>query len=231
MLGIIVAVDYETNKIIENAKKQIYHNQVFYELNQNVVLTFSGIGKVNAASSCMNLINHYDIDKILNIGTSGSCNKFIKPLDVILVNNCLYGDVDVTIDESYEINQMPREPKYFATDESFNVLIKQILQELNITFMQGNAITVDSFVTKDNLKKFNELDNPTNLAIDMESVAIAQVCEHNKVSFGCVKFISDVLNSNNNHEQFLENVKIISNWIDNFLLKIITHGATRWIKN
>ena len=221
MLGIIVAVDYEVDKITKNAIKKTIYNQDFYLINDRVVLTFSGIGKSNAARSVTNLIANFPVTQIFNIGTSGSCHPNAKALDTILVQECVYGDVDVTIDESYQINQMPREPKYFPTNPEFNLKIQSILNDLKINYKKANVITVDSFVTKQNFNKFNEINLNQNLAIDMESTSIAQTCKHMGVNFSCVKFISDVYNSTNNHDQFLENVKIISQWIDNVLNNLI----------
>ncbi|GAA5414535.1 5'-methylthioadenosine/S-adenosylhomocysteine nucleosidase [Ureaplasma ceti] len=221
MLGIIVALDYETDKIAQNARKITKHNQVFYQLNDSVVLTFSGIGKVNAAASCMNLINNFKIDAIINVGTSGSCNATINPLDVVLVQNNVYGDVDVTIDDSYAMNQMPRETKFFKTNEELTQTLGGLLTQLNIPFKAGNCMTIDSFVTKKNYMKFNELEDVQAYAVDMESVALAQVCQHTQTPFGCVKFVSDVFDSKNNHDDFLKNVQTISVWIDQLLSEMI----------
>lgn len=234
MLGIIVAVDYEVAELLKTAQKQTINYQEFYVFDNDVVLTFSGIGKANAAASTANLLNNFDIDCVVNAGTSGSCNKFIKPLDVILVNKCGYGDVDVTIDASYEINQMPREPKYFETDNVAKNLLKSVLQDLSISFILGNVITVDSFVTQMNFNKFNEITNNDNLAIDMEATAIAQTCTHFHKPFGMIKFISDTFHTNvclNNHDEFLVNTKTIANWMDQFLIKLINDWKNKWTKN
>ena len=221
MLGIIVAVDYEVDKIVNIAEKKTIFNQDFYLINNKVVLTFSGIGKANAARSAANLISQFNVDQVFNIGTSGSCHPDAHALETILVQNCVYGDVDVTIDSSYEINQMPREPKYFKTNFDFNEKLASILNELKIEYKKANVITVDSFVTKHNFNKFNEIASGYNLAIDMESTSLAQTCLHMDKPFSAIKFISDVYNSTNNHDQFLENVKIISQWIDNVIMKLI----------
>lgn len=234
MLGIIVAVDYEVAELLKQAQKQTIHHQDFYLFNNDVVLTFSGIGKANAARSTANLLNNFDVDCVLNAGTSGSCNKFIKPLDVILVNKCGYGDVDVTIDASYAINQMPREPKYFEANSQAKNLLKSVLQDLNISFILGNVVTVDSFVTQANFHKFNEITHQDNLAIDMEATAIAQTCYHFQKDFGMIKFISDTFHANvcsNNHDEFLVNTQTIAKWMDQFLIKLINDWKNKWTKN
>ena len=128
MLGIVLALDYEIDNVIfDNLQFETLNNQKFY-FNDEVVITFLGVGKVNATIAITNLMNNFNIDQILNIGSCGSANSNILIKDVILVNKTQYGDVDVSIDKKYQINQIPYEPKTFSTSQKFNNKIVKILK-------------------------------------------------------------------------------------------------------
>ena len=221
MLGIVLALDYEIDNVIfDNFQFETLNNQKFY-FNDDVVITFSGVGKVNATIAITNLINNFNIDQILNIGSCGSANSKILIKDVILVNKTQYGDVDVSIDKKYQINQIPYEPKTFSTSQKFNNKIVKILNKLNIDYKIGDFMTVDSFVTKENYLKFNEVLLDNILGIDMELTAIAQTCYHYKINFSAIKIVSDNINSINNHDEFENNINEISKLIKKIVLNFL----------
>lgn len=221
MLGIVLALDYEIDNVIfDNFQFETLNNQKFY-FNDDVVITFSGVGKVNATIAITNLINNFNIDQILNIGSCGSANSKILIKDVILVNKTQYGDVDVSIDKKYQINQIPYEPKTFSTSQKFNNKIIKILNKLNINYKIGDFMTVDSFVTKENYLKFNEVLLDNILGIDMELTAIAQTCYHYKINFSAIKIVSDNINSINNHDEFENNINEISKLIKKIVLNFL----------
>lgn len=225
MVGIILALDYEIdNSILKKLEYETLNNQKFY-FNDDLVITFSGVGKVNATLAISNLINNFVIDEIYNIGSCGSANNNIEIKDVILINNSQYGDVDVSIDPKYKINQIPYEPKLFTSNSKINKFLSSILEKLNINYKVGDFATVDSFVTKQNFLKFNEIESSNILGIDMELVAIAQTCYHYNLPFGAIKIVTDNIKSNNSHDDFEKNVKEISiitkNIVNEILLKLI----------
>lgn len=221
MLGIVLALDYEIDNVIfDNFQFETLNNQKFY-FNDDVVITFSGVGKVNATIAITNLINNFNIDQILNIGSCGSANSKILIKDVILVNKTQYGDVDVSIDKKYQINQIPYEPKTFSTSQKFNNKIIKMLNKLNINYKIGDFMTVDSFVTKENYLKFNEVLLDNILGIDMELTAIAQTCYYYKINFSAIKIVSDNINSINNHDEFENNINEISMLIKKIVLNFL----------
>lgn len=225
MIGIVLALDYEIDKsILENFELETLNNQKFY-FNDEIVITFSGVGKVNASFAISNLVNNFLVDQIFNIGSCGSTNKNVNIKDVILIEKCQYGDVDVSIDTKYQINQIPYEPKEFFTNSKLNQKLENTLNELNIKFKKGNFATIDSFVTNLNYQKFNEIMNENILGIDMEITAIAQTCFHYNIPFSAIKIVSDNIYSNDSQGDFERNIVEISlitkNIVNNFLLKLI----------
>lgn len=225
MIGLILALDYEIeSSILKKFQYEELNGQKFY-FNDELVITFSGVGKTNAAISVCNLINNFLVDEIFNIGSCGTTNNNINILDVILIDKCQYCDVDVSVDPKYEINQIPYEPKLFQSNPKTNNLLIKVLNELNINYKFGNFATIDSFVTKDNVNKFNEITNSNILGVDMEISSIAQTCWHYKLPFSSIKIVSDSINSVNSHNDFENNMisisKISKNIVSKFIEKLI----------
>ena len=62
----------------------MYSSDSFYLgtlANRDIVLMQSGIGKVNAAYSTTLLMEHFEIDTLINIGTAGGLN--LKEMSVM----------------------------------------------------------------------------------------------------------------------------------------------------
>lgn len=224
MIGIIIALEYEINEdILKQATIKHINNFKYYIFNNRYVLLFCGVGKTNAAIGCTNLINNFQIDHIINIGCCGSANLNMNILNIILVDKCFYGDVDVSVDPKYLINQIPYEPKYFYSNIQYlNFLddfIKQNFNEYNI--YKGSLITVDSFVNQNNIYKFNEIDNNEVLGIDMECTSIGQVCNKYNIKFNAIKLISDLVYKKNDFLNYDKNLESISQIIKNIFCYII----------
>lgn len=229
MLGIILALPEEINNLLKEVFKNKYthliNNKKFYIIKtineQSVIITFSGVGKANAASTCALLINNFKIDKCINIGSCGGLLN-VKPLDILLIDRTTYGDVDVTA-FGYEINQVPKMPSYYATNENLNNSIIKILSLSNYEYKLGYCYTCDSFVNKSNFDKFNiNLNSNIISGVDMECCAIAQVCTSMNIKFSAIKIISDTLESNAKSEkQFNDNITKIAEMIDTLTYNIV----------
>ena len=78
VLGIIVAEQEEYNAIVKIINE--YESKNVYGLefiignidNVKIVLVRAGVGKVNAARTAQILIDRFDIDYVLNVGSAGS---------------------------------------------------------------------------------------------------------------------------------------------------------------
>jgi len=181
MLGIIGAMPEEVEFLKDKftiLKESNYFNLRFYEgeiFNNQVVLTQSGIGKVNAAMATTVLFEKYDIDYVINIGTAGGIKRECEVLDIVLSEKVCYHDVDLTA-FNYEYGQVPKFPLYFKTDDSLLSLAQKILVKENIPYHKGLIVSGDSFINKktqvDNINKhFRDV-----IAVEMEACAISHIC-------------------------------------------------------
>lgn len=143
-------------------------------------LLYTGVGKVNAAFKLSaelsrRQLQHRLPDLVLNLGSAGS-----HQFDLLQLVNCtrfVQQDMDATA-LGFALGQTPFEPDAELKGLQFPPL------------MTSRLYSSDRFIT----------DTAANLSVlDMEGYALAKVCQHFQVDFGCVKFVSD----NANHQSAL----------------------------
>lgn len=211
--GIIAAMKEEMQEI-ENIMKET-ENKKIYELNfiegkinnTKVVLVEAGIGKVNAARTTQILIQNFNIDAIINVGSAGSANDELDIGDIVIGSKLVQHDFDLTA-FGHPKGYISNVGQYVESD---SVLIQKMkdtiskIQDTEFKIKIGIIASGDIFCNQLNLKE--EIRTKFNAdAIEMESAAIAQVCKLDNIPFIIVRSISDKPNGNNQitFEQFLE---------------------------
>ena len=100
--GIIAAMKEEMQEI-EKIMTEIEIKKI-YELNfiegkinnTEIVLVEAGIGKVNAARTTQILIDNFDIDAVINVGSAGSANDELDIGDIVIADKLIQHDFDIT---------------------------------------------------------------------------------------------------------------------------------------
>ncbi|UZK63912.1 5'-methylthioadenosine/S-adenosylhomocysteine nucleosidase [Mycoplasma mycoides subsp. capri] len=151
---------------------------------QDILLCISGIGLVNASCCLSYILNHYQIDQILNIGTCGSLNQDFKQNDIVIVNKAYYFSVDVT-GFNYSYGQIPKLPKYFLANNFLN---------LSLDYKICNIASGDVFINKsEHLTQFiNKINDKIDI-VDMEACSLFHVAYLYKKPISSIKVISDVM--------------------------------------
>jgi adenosylhomocysteine nucleosidase len=149
-----------------------------------VPVTYSGIGKVNAAHRTMQLIAQ-GARVILNLGTAGSLT--FKPLTLVQVHRFVQRDMDLT-PLGTPLGMTPMDDIPGAID----------VQTLDLGFARGVCGTADVF-------EIGPPRLPCDL-VDMEGYAIAKVCAREKVPLHCYKFITDG-SDGEAHQHWRDNLK------------------------
>ena len=211
-LGIIVAEVEEYDAVItilESIKcKKIYGlNFTIGSINSlKIVLVRAGVGKVNAARTTQILIDKFDVDYVLNVGSAGSVNDELNIGDVIVAREVVQHDFDVTAfgrDKGF----IPDVGKYFQSDEIlFDKLIN--LNISNINLKSGVIASGDQFITNIDLKNSIAFEFNAD-CVEMEGGAVAQVCQMAGKPFCIIRSISDKPNGSN-HIDFNEFLKLAS---------------------
>ena len=213
MIGVIGAMDVEVDAILEymsSFEKFEINKVTFFKGNihdKEVCLTKSGVGKVNATIATITLLNHFDIEYIINIGTAGGMVETQKPMDIVISRAVIQYDFDTSYIDGDSGNGL----KFYSDNEiakKINIAYSKLNIESRIFY--GDIITGDTFIGED--EKFIELKNkyPTAIACEMEGGAIAQVCDKLEIPFIIVRSLSDIVMRDNSDIDFMKNVKITS---------------------
>lgn len=193
-IGIIAAMDEEIHCLkekIEIKKQEKVSGFDFYIgtlAGRNVVLSQSGIGKVNAAICTTLLIQVFKCEAIINTGAAAGLLPEMAVGDVVVSEHVMHHDVDVTAFD-YELGQVPGMPLAYDADRALVKALKRFSdKEFPHAIHLGCIISGDSFI--DNVKPIKQ-KFPTSCALEMESGAVAQTCHCFDIPFVIIRSISD----------------------------------------
>ena len=199
---IIGAMDVEIEKLIEtlNLKNDNNNNDIFVNTDNNkkIIVSKSGIGKVNSAANTQYLIDTYKPDFIINTGCAGSLIDDLKVMDIIISSYVTYHDfTPIRIMQG----STPDNGNIKADDNLIN-LTKNILENEKINYY---------------IKPIASGDLTKAYAVDMESASIGHISRKNNVPFVCIRTISDFADGNDYFEKeaSFKSAKIVKKIIDN----------------
>jgi len=137
---------------------------------------FCGVGKVNASYRLMHRLAAWKQQKgeypslVLNVGSAGS--QTFASGSVVNCTRFIQRDFDATA-----LGAAPYEVP-------FETMPSPLVGGLKDTqFPEGVCGTGDTFVTSGKQEVWS--------VVDMEAFALAKICHHEKVPFGCLKYITD----------------------------------------
>lgn len=203
-IGIIAAVSEEMEAIklkMNNIKEINIFNLKFFEGKigkQKVILVKCGVGKVNAARTTQIMIDKFEIEYIINIGSAGSINDEIKYGDIIIGKYVLQHDFDITAfghEKGYISNIGVKLESNKKLIKRCEYVIKN-MKNLEYRCIVGTIATGDIFCTskkmKDKIRTKFDAD-----CVEMEGAAIAQVAYLSDIPFIIIRSISDTPNEEN----------------------------------
>lgn len=161
-----------------------------------------GIGKVNAAIGCMEMIKFFNPDAVISSGCAGGHGDNVHIEDVVVSTELTYHDVycGTAIDDTTVYGQVQGLPVRYKADPYLLSVCEKISSEHVIH--RGLIVTGDWFVdSREKMRQIVELF-PDALAVDMESCAIAQTCYIYKVPFVSFRIVSDMPLSDDKAAQY-----------------------------
>ena len=162
-----------------------------------IILTQSGIGKVNAAVRTFELIDKYHPDIVINSGVAGGIDKETRIMDMVVGTDVVYHDV--WCGPGTEWGDAAGCPRFF---ESVKELTALPCLQGNEKIKHGLICSGDIFISKaEEVERIRSLYTDV-LAVDMESASIAQVCYLKNVMFFCMRVISDTPGGDDNIAQY-----------------------------
>ena len=102
MIGIIAEMQEEMDeirKLMSDIKENKIYELTFIEgniNNSNCVLVQSGVGKVNASRTTQIMLDNYDIQYVINVGSAGAANEELNIGDIVIGEKVVQHDFDIT---------------------------------------------------------------------------------------------------------------------------------------
>lgn len=190
-IGVVVA-DYDeyapfvkaiTQTTIEEYK---YFNRkaISFDLGKATVICINcGIGKVNAASAAMHLAD-IGCTYILNYGLSGGISKVHRG-EIVLPNKFLEHDFDLT-GIGYKPCEKPSQKYIYEVNDKLLKIAQSAIGDCE----HGTAVCGDRFICNAADRDFLR-DTFGATTCDMETAAIASVCDMSNIPYLSLRRVSD----------------------------------------
>lgn len=146
-----------------------------------VIVMECGIGKVNAAMGATLMADHYSPDLVINTGVAAGAGPEVAVMDTVIATSLAHHDF-WCIGEEW--GRVPGSPRMLPA-----VTFEEVLEGPSVK--RGLIVSGELFISKREEVDLIRSRFPGVLAVDMESAAIAQVCERLSIPYFCMRVISD----------------------------------------
>jgi adenosylhomocysteine nucleosidase len=174
-----------------------------------MVASVTGAGKVNAAITATLLIEHFEPQSVIFTGVAGALNPSLGPGDIVIGTKTAQHDL-MTVDDDGREGMTVRSPitgkecpEFFECDQILLDAARGVVQKRSegpngtragkgegSQIREGIIVSGDAFVASDQMKI--ELHQRLGAdAVDMESAAVAYVCDVYLVPFIAIRSFSD----------------------------------------
>lgn len=197
-IGIIGAMEVEVDHLkaemnvsrtVERAGMSFFEGKIG---DSDVVVVRCGIGMVNAGACVQILVDCFDVTHVINTGVAGSLDNRIDIGDIVVSEDAVVHDFDVT-PLGYKPGEIPGVgtlsfPADSYLKECAISAVKEAAPDINV--FSGRVVSGDQFIAG-NEKKKAIIDQFGGMCTEMEGAAIAQVAYLNRVPFVIIRAISD----------------------------------------
>jgi len=175
---------------------------------REVVVAWTGVGKVNAAMTTTLLIEHFKPEHIIFTGIAGAVNPELQPGDIVIAERTAHHDMGTVWPEGLFSKGVKspldgfENPVFFYADEELVKIARRAAERVDLgqirlltgertpRIITGVVVTGDAFIASADkckeLRKRLEAD-----AVEMEGAAVAQICYQRRISHLVIRSISD----------------------------------------
>jgi len=176
--------------------------------DRNVVVVWTGVGKVNAAMTTTLLIEHFKPKHIIFTGIAGAVNPDLRPGDIVIAEKTAHHDMGTVWPEGLFVKGVKNRldgmenPVFFPAEEKLVTCAQRAAERIdmqrvatvtgrrNPKIIKGVIVTGDSFIAS--TEKCAELRKKLNAdAVEMEGAAVAQICYQRQIDHLVIRSISD----------------------------------------
>ena len=209
--------EFEPFSVLQRTGHKFFVNT--NNIKAQVISILCGIGKVNAAAAAMHLVD-LGCDIILNFGLSGGISGISRG-ELMVCEKFLEHDFDLT-GIGYKPCEKPSQKYIYEADRR----LIDLFVGMNSDVKTGTAVSGDSFVCDADIR--NALrDNFGAMSCDMETAAIAYVCDFSDIPFFALRRISDDAGADakeDYREMNTSDETVLSDYILKFIEVIINSG-------
>ncbi len=196
-IGIIGAMDEEIENYLggmENIAEIVEANIHFYQgkmNNKSVVVSKSGVGKVNSAVCTQILIDKFKIDQVIFTGVAGAIHPELEIGDVVISTTAMQHDMDASA-LGFAKGTIPfSEKSVFNADKHLVDMAYEASNEVSRgNTYKGMILSGDQFIAGGEQAK-SLYEQFEGFCTEMEGAAVAQVCDMNEIPFVIVRSLSD----------------------------------------
>ena len=180
-----IAEKFLTDYKLVNKVRNMFGYTGYYK-GKRVTVFASGMGIPSIGIYSYELYKFYDVKKIIRIGTSGSFNKNIKVLDVVLSSGAYCKSYFDQLFDGNDIN-------FIKSSESLNENIKVVADNKNIPLKIGKTITSDVFdLYSSSMEKFkSNYPEEDYLAVEMEAFGLFYMANRLGREAACLMTVVD----------------------------------------
>jgi adenosylhomocysteine nucleosidase len=199
-IGILAALPQEIDSIIGALAKthatevglRTYHFGSLHGVE--CVLVHSRIGKVAAASTATQLIDRFEVDRVLFTGVAGGVGHGVHRGDIVIGTELIQHDLDAS--PFFPRHEVPLlGVQRFATNTAMNAGLLAAAREIaggrGHSVHSGLIATGDQFFSSNDSVTQLRSRIPDTLCVEMEGAAVAQICHEHAVPFSIIRTISD----------------------------------------
>ena len=180
-----IAENFLTDYKLVNKVRNMFGYTGYYK-GKRVTVFASGMGIPSIGIYSYELYKFYDVKKIIRIGTSGSFNKNIKVLDVVLSSGAYCKSYFDQLFDGNDIN-------FIKSSESLNEKIKTVADNKNIPLKVGKTITSDVFdLYSSSLDEFkSNFPDDDFLSVEMEAFGLFYMANRLGREASCLMTVVD----------------------------------------
>lgn len=193
-VGIIAALKEEIEPLVQSmedvetftwGRRSVYQGRIG---NCQVVAVSGGVGKVKAAACTQYLIGRFSVEAVISCGVAGAVNPRLGIGDIVVSQRTLQHDFDPGNPELFK----KLRKRWLKADDKLTRLAMEAGKDLGFEgrIHQGSVLTGDQAIVTQQKRQWL-WGNFRGDCVDMESAALAQVCQMNGVPWVIVRAISD----------------------------------------
>jgi adenosylhomocysteine nucleosidase len=175
---------------------------------RDIVVAWTGVGKVNAAMTTTLLIEHFKPKHVIVTGIAGAVNPELRPGDIVIAKKTAHHDMGTVWPEGLFFKGVKsrldgyENPVFFPADEKLLNDAQRAANRIKLesietttsrkppSIITGVVVTGDSFIASKS--KCAELHERLDAdAVEMEGAAVAQICYQRRIGCLVVRSISD----------------------------------------